>query len=242
MEEHKKRRMIKMYLRAPNVAVPASIAGVGVVLLILGMLEIGGLATLSGVVLFVALYGAGGATESQVDTWFAEDLAKLQRAALDRIGLDEDDLEGDPVMVVGPILWKRPGIDDDELVWKRGRDKIARFSIYRVIIVFLTEHFMNCYSCDFNFLRNVALNEHDSQYHYKDVVSVSKGEIAQSCTLSTGEDLNSSEGFCLSFTNGDKISVTVSAEKLKDITKADFPTNAVEKAVRTIRTMLKAKI
>lgn len=242
MEEQKKRRMTKIYFASPNAIIPISIAGVGIFLLLFGFYKLGALATLTGVVLFVALFGAGMPSDSQIDSWFREDLAQLQDKAMKRLGLDRTDLQNDPVVIVGPIWLQHRGIPNDEILWKRGQDKVGRFSINHVTIIFLTEHYLNSYSCYFNFLRNVALNEHDSQYHYKSVVAVSMGEASQSFTLKTGEKLVHSQNFSLSFTSGDKISVMVSAQELKDLTNAEIPTTGVEKAVSTIKAMLKSKL
>lgn len=241
MNEAQKRQMIRSYFAKSYVHFALGFIVLGIVIMTLGALEVGGVVAASGFVLLFVFSG-GGATDGQIDMWWNEDISRLEREALLRIGLERCDLENDPVVVCGPIFWRRDGIPQDEICWKTGGDGIARFSVKSVMIIFLTEHYLNFYSCDFNFIRNVALGERDSQYHYKNVVSVSVGERSQSFTLKEGEKLISGKNFSLSFTDGDKVGVLVSAKELKEMTKADLPTSAVEKAAWTIKAMLKSKM
>lgn len=241
MDEARKRRMIKAYFAKSHVPFAAGLAALGIVAMTFGALEAGGLLMAGGLVLLFAL-DAGGATDSQIDTWWKQDLARLQREALVRIGLERCDLENDPVLVSGPIFWHHDGIPPEEICWKKGGDGFLRVSVRRVMIVFLTEHYMNIYSCYFNFIRNVAICEQDSQYHYKNVVAVSLGERSQSFTLKEGEKMISGQNFSLSFTDGDKVEVMVTSRELKKMANAEMPASAVEKAAATVKAMLKSKM
>lgn len=241
MIDPKKRQMVRIYFAKSHALVAFGFIALGILLMMAGWLRVGGSIVACAIVLLMVL-NAGGATDSQIDLWWQEDLACLQEQALLRLGLDKDELQNDPVMVVGPILWQRDGIPPDEICWRRGGDGIARFSVKHVMIIFLTEHYLNIYSCDFNLIRNVPLGERDSQYHYKNVVSVSVGEASQSFTLKDGEKLISYNKFSLSFTDGDKVEVVVSSKEFKEMTKAELPSSAVDIAASTIKLMLKSKM
>ncbi len=241
MGEEQKRSRIRSYFDSEKAYILLGVAGFGIFLLWLELFAVGALLAGAGAVLF-GIMMVGCPTEPEIDNWYREDLAALKRRAMERLGLEPADLSSEPLVIAGPILWETQGIPNDELMWRRGRDGVARFSVWHVTIIFLTEHFLNSYSCNFNFLRNVALGELDSQFHYSSVVAVSMGELAQSYTLKTGQKLVRSQTFSLSFTDGKSINVVVSAKELKDLTRAQLPTTGVEKAVSTIKAMLRSKI
>ncbi len=183
----------------------------------------------------------GSATDAQVDEWFAQDAKNIIQQSLDKLGMVKEQLVKDPLLITGPILWTTTGIPTTDLLWKKGKDGIVRFAINRVTIVQLTDQLLGAYACDFNFLKNVTLNERTDEYHYRDVVSVSTQEIATSYTLPTGIKMVAAQAFRLAVSSGDHIDVTINAAELAKITQGTIPTTGAEKAVAAIRAMLREK-
>jgi hypothetical protein len=149
--------------------------------------------------------------------------------------------EGEPVMFTGPILWTTMGIPNQDLLWKKGKDDVVRFAVYRVTVIQLAEHLLGLYTCDFNFLKNVPLNESTDEYHYNDIASVGTREISTSYKLPSGKSLVHAQAFLLSIVSGDKVEVTIGAEKLQQLTGGTIPTTDAESAIQVIRSMLREK-
>lgn len=182
------------------------------------------------------------ATDRQIDRWLQESLVKLGEQSLGKLNLDKSDIVADPLVIKGPIVWQTNGIDDSDLLWKIGDDNIVRFGVYRVTIVQLTDRHLGAYACDYNFIRNVALNERTDEYHYKDVVSVSTQEQASSYTLPTGVKLTTAQEFRISVASGESINVTIGSSQINKITGSDqIPETGAEKAISVIRAMLREK-
>jgi hypothetical protein len=110
-----------------------------------------------------------------------------------------------------------------------------------MVIIRLTDRHLGAYVCDYNFVRNVVLNEQTTEYHYHDVVSVTTREDSYPYDhLRTGEKLTTRQGFSLSVASGESISVAVEAALIRQITGAEgIPDSGAERAVATIRAMLR---
>lgn len=188
--------------------------------------------------------GRSSITDEEIDEQFRSDVDGIIKTALDKLGLDKDELpknRKEPLLIPGPILWSTPGIDTKDILWKKGKDGQVRFSINKITVIYFSNYLLACYSCDYNFLKNINLNEKTDEYYYRDIVSVSTSENSTSYTLPNGIKLTHSQEFRLSISNGDAIRVTINAEKLSKITNGKIPTDEAEKAVKVIRTMLKEK-
>ncbi len=253
MDEQKKRNALRTYFALPPKPAMA------IILLILGVIAIlvflsdtnqygvcGGIGffgALIGVGWLILMYGTKGnmPSDSQVDKWFTEDIARITEQSLSKVGLDKPELVKEPLPITGPILWATNGVPSTDLLWKKGKDGIVRFAINRVTVINLSNQLLAAYACDFNFIKNVTLNESTDEYHYKDIVSVSTQEDSTSYTLPTGVSLLKAQAFSLSVASGERIKVTIGAMKLTEITGGTIPTTSAEKAVSVIRAMLREK-
>ncbi len=126
-------------------------------------------------------------------------------------------------------------------VEKRGNNKKARYAVYHVTAILLTESHLGAYQVDFNFLRNAFLNEYAQEFHYQDVVSVSLREDSTNLSLATGEKVIHGEQFRVSVSSGENINFVVKSRELRDLTGADEDTTSVEDVVSAIRKMLREK-
>jgi hypothetical protein len=179
--------------------------------------------------------------DAEVDQWFREDVERITQQSLIKVGLDVRQLVREPLPITGPILWDTNGIPRKDLMWKKGKDGLIRFAINQVTVIHLSYQLLAAYSCDFNFLKNVTLNEETDEYHYRDIVSVSTQEDSTSYTLPSGISMVHSQAFRISVSSGESIKVVIDAKKLGEITKGTIPTTSAEKAVQVIRAMLREK-
>jgi len=195
-------------------------------------------------------------TDAEMDAWIQEDLKDLQARALSKTGLDRSELIGEPVMVYGPRFWKIGGA---EVGIKKGKDGVVRFIPLGVTVINFTPIQLVAYQCALDLTTSNPLSESTDEYFYRDVVSVStqsktmtwdKGVLGAKLAegplaplMTAGKlQFNAAETFSLTTSGGTSIEVVLSDPTL--IEKAgggSIPTDMAEKAVQTVRKMLREK-
>lgn len=182
-------------------------------------------------------------TDTEVDSWLHEGLRGLRQHSKNVLTLDESESNiSNPICIIAPTLQTVDGIPPEEVTWRKGSDARIRFSAYKVAIIHMTQRHLGVFICDFDFIRNVSLNESTQEYHYCDVVSVSTHEKSQVSTEPTGEKNTISQVFALSVSSGESIQIPIEVDKIKKMTgmQENLETGAPN-AVRTIRAMLRDK-
>jgi len=182
-------------------------------------------------------------SDVEVDMWFLDSMQSLLQHSRNILNLIGSEREfSDPLVIRVPTLAATYGIHAEDLKWQKGNDNRLRFSVHKVIIIYLTERHLAAYTCDFNFIRDVSLNESTREYHYQDVISVATYEWSQAFTLPTGQKLSTAQIFRLSVASGECIEVRLENEQLRNMTREDaVPTIVADQAVSTIRAMLREK-
>jgi hypothetical protein len=203
----------------------------------IGLGLIGGVASV-----FVLIRKTSQPNDRQMDQWFEEDLKEISKHALKKLDLSPELLAGkEPLKINGPILWSTDGVSDGDLLWKKGRDDFVRFSVYKIVMIYTAEHLLAAYSCDFNMLKNVMLNEDTYEFHYRDIVSVTTHETSTSYVLPNGEKLIVVQEFKVSVP-GESINVIIDSKKLFAITKGNvYRKDEVERTVQRLRNLLRDK-
>jgi len=180
--------------------------------------------------------------DATVDAWLAEDIEKLVKDSYQKLGIEKAEGVTAPLVISAPVYWRQVrGIDMKDIGLRKGKDKMLRFSVYRITIFHLSEYILASYSCNYNFLRGIALNEMTHEYHYKDVVSVSTKESSSNYTMPDGKKMVHAQEFKLSVASGESIEVIVNLYTVAESKKAELPPTGAEKAVSVIRNMLRAK-
>jgi hypothetical protein len=228
MKEDPRRRRTRLYFRRGSLVL-------GLFLLILGVIP----------GLIYAIYALvchfRRPSDEDIDTWQAEDLAKVRDASFAKLGTDKDDVVRAPIPLTGPIAWEVPGVRREEIKWRKGKDDNSRFSLNRFTIL----HFLNTgiagYGCDFNSFRGVGLNESTHEFHYADIVSVTTQEESSSYTLPNGSKMILTQEFRISVASGESITYVIGAEKLEKLTDGKIPTTEAERAVLVIRKLLRER-
>jgi hypothetical protein len=182
-------------------------------------------------------------SDREVDRWFADGLARLKDHSLEKLDLTEEECaDSDLPPLVGPILWNVNGVAPEDVVWKSGQDRQARFGVYQLSFLWLADEHLGIFTCHYDFIRDALLNEITYGFFYRDIVSVSTHEEASALTLPTGQSLTSRQEFRISVANGRYFSMTVGSEQLQELTGAErIPEPGTEQAIRALRTKLKAK-
>lgn len=180
-------------------------------------------------------------SDETVDQWLSDDMQELIRAAHEKTDLLPQQMIREPLVITYPILWYTHGIDNKDLVFKKGKDRYVRFGVYNVTIFILAEHLLAAYTCDYDFLRKVALNETTREYHYRDIVSVNTEEFSTNYTLPDGQRLIKTQAFRLSVASGENIRIIIDSHQVRTMIRGDIPSTGAEAAMKVIRSMLREK-
>ena len=187
--------------------------------------------------------------DAQMDAWLDEDLKVLQGKALSKSGTDPSELVGEPVVVTGLRLWDIAGA---EVAFKKGKDNVLRFTPVGVTVLNFTQNQLIIYSSVLDLTTGNALNESTEEYFYRDVVSVSTKTKSMTKQLSgTGAvkgglkgplQLNAAETFELTTSGGTSVEIVLRDPTLiEKMGGGDIPTTRAEKAIQTVRKMLREK-
>jgi hypothetical protein len=195
-------------------------------------------------------------SDEQMDAWIKEDMKNLQTRALAKTGLDPSEIIAEPVMVYGPRFWNIGGA---EVGIKKGNDDIVRFMPIGVTVINFTAHQLVAYQCALDLTTGNALSESTDEYFYRDVVSVSTQSKSQTYTRAEiGKELsegllkglmtdgklqfNAAEMFILTTSGGTSIEVVLRDPQLiESVGGGSIPTEMADKAVQTVRKMLREK-
>lgn len=181
-------------------------------------------------------------TDAQMDAWLDEDLRMLHPKALSKTGTDPSELVAEPVMITGPRL---SNIANAHFTFRRGKDNVLRFTPVNVTIINFTANQLVVYGCVLDLTTGNALNENTDEYFYKDVVSVSTKTESHSVALSDGTTLqiDAAEMFQLTTSGGTSVKVLLRAPKVIQMMGGDgeIPTTRAEKAIQSVRKMLREK-
>ena len=130
VEDDRRRRAIRRYFaKAPNRAWPIALIAVGMVLSLPDAVRILGLLLLAAGAVWLAvpmIRDTDAPDDQTIDSWLGDDIPGLKRRALQRLNLEESQLESAPLVIVGPILWQTMGVPVEEVRWKKGKDGRAR--------------------------------------------------------------------------------------------------------------------
>jgi len=195
------------------------------------------------------------ATDDQMDSWTAEDMANLRKRAVEKSSLDPSELLREPVVVTGPRL---RGLGGAQFGIRRGKDQQIRFTPIDTTIINFTEHQLVLFQCALDLTTGKALNESVDEYFYKDVVSAATQSRSYTCDLNKKAllqfphakkamvngrlQLNSAETFVLTTSGGTSIEVVLSDPMLAEsLGGGQIPTQPADQAVQAVRKMLREK-
>ena len=190
-------------------------------------------------------------SDQQVQSWLQAGMQQL--VGHSRLALNLNEAEGDfsdPLVIRSPLLQAIEGVDIDSRdlgLWRIGDDGALRFGIYRVNVLWLTDRHLASYSCFYNFLRDIAVNEWTNEIHYCDAISLETRETSStssriSGSLPTGLKATVQQELVLSVASGAAVRIIVDDAYIREVTGAErLPESGAERAVTVIRAMLRDK-
>lgn len=192
------------------------------------------------------LWGKG-LSDAQFDRLYNWSVDKITEMSYDKLALDKhfaDHKVREPIPLSGPVYWETLGIDNSDIRWKKGKDKIIRFSVNHLVILHFTTKSLVAYECDYNFIKHKILNDETYEFHYQDIVSVATAERvfteSESYKMLNGKNIKRAQAFRIVVPN-DEFGYVITSTEIKKATGGIIPTNEAEQAVMVIRKMLRAK-
>jgi hypothetical protein len=185
------------------------------------------------------------ASDADIDQWTQEDLNKLNKRSLDKMGIDASELVGEAVMITGPRLDK---LGPAKFGYRKGKDSVLRFTPVDSTLINFTPNQLLVYSCALDLITGNSVNEATDEYFYRDVVSVQTKSETVSINLPglgpefQGKQVNGAEIFQLTTSGGTGARVVLrEASLIQKMGGGEIPTTTAERAIQTIRKMLREK-
>ncbi len=175
--------------------------------------------------------------DKQIDEWLLKDMQKHSQIAVEKLGLNTNDLIRESLIVPGPIYWNVSGFSEEDILRNKGKDGFFRYAIWRLQVFVFTENFLGSYQCDYNWLNDTSINESTNEFFYKDVVSVKTDSDSSAYNLVDGVKIEHAQAFQLNLP-GDSIKVVINHNNLKT---SSLITNKVDQAVQNIRSTIREK-
>lgn len=191
-----------------------------------------------------AIYNASNvASDADIDQWTQEDLDKLSKRSLDKMGIDASELVSEGVIITGPRL---SNLGPAKFGFRKGKDNVLRFTPVNSTIINFTQNQLLVYRCALDLITGNPVNEATDEYFYRDVVSVQTSSETVSVSLPgtslDGLQCNAAESFKLTTSGGTSVSMALRDPSLvQKMGGGEIPTTTAERAIQSIRKMLREK-
>jgi uncharacterized membrane protein len=221
------------------------IAGVILGMIFMGVTPVLGLLFIvAGIVGGLVLKGKSEITDAEIDRACANRIANIQRDALNKLGLDEDQIKvAEPVVVSG---FNYPE-DSMDVLFRVGKDGVWRSSEYEVTVFFFSEQQVHCFERKFSLIKDESFDSSD-EYFYRDIVSVSTaqgkskvtvgGNAASKLAAASGKQV---KGVIVQTVSYEYFKLTTSGGTSIQAVFRKSDSSHVERSVAAMRNLLKAK-
>jgi len=113
-------------------------------------------------------------SEEQMNNWFIEDLNKvIKETAINKLRLNIGTLELKNFLIVPyPVYWQEPGLDESIILKRPSENGTMSYSVWNVQVIALTQNYISYYTCTYDWLNNMLINERTNEFFYDDISSV----------------------------------------------------------------------
>ena len=113
-------------------------------------------------------------TEEQMNNWLIEDLNEvIKKTAIDKLRLNVSTLELKNFLIVPyPVYWKEPALAEENILKRATETGTTAYSAWNVQVIALTKNYISYYTCTYDWLNNLIINERTNEFFYDDISSV----------------------------------------------------------------------
>ncbi len=190
-------------------------------------------------------------SEEQMNNWLIKDLNQvIKETAIKKLRLNINTFKLKNFIIVPyPIYWEEPGLNEADILQKTTEDGNISYSVWNVQVIALTKNYISYYSCTYDWLNNLVINERTNEFFYDDISSV-KNDIRMIDRYLKGQEHLDDNG---KIAEPDKLTASVfevtniSSDSLKIITNIEEMGHSpnlivdLEKAVQTLRVILRKR-
>lgn len=190
-------------------------------------------------------------SEDQMNNWLIEDLNKvIKEVAIKKLRLNMSTLESKNFLIVPyPVYWKEPGLDEANIFKRTTENGNVSYSVWNVQVIALTKNYISYFTCTYDWLNNLIINERTNEFFYDDISSV-KNDLKMIERYLKGKEYVDENG---KPTAPDKLTATVfkvtnmstdTLEVITNIAEMGHSPNLVvnlEKAVQALRIILRKR-
>jgi hypothetical protein len=116
---------------------------------------------------------AGRPSDGDIDRMCKERVSSIKETALNRLGLDPDQVSAaDPIVVSGYDIDAK----NSEIKYRKGKDGVYRSSQYKVTVFFFSAEQVHSFFQTFSLIKDEHFDSTD-EYFYRDIVSVSTAQM-----------------------------------------------------------------
>lgn len=195
----------KQYFRPLNLKLGIIISVIGLISICANFSVLLGVLMITAGITFIVLQIMGRPSDEDIDRATKSKLKNMKTRALEKLGVDEDE-----VNEIAPIVFD--GYNYTRSLIKRGKDGKYRSSKYQAVMFFFSSNEVYCYTYDFSIVEN-SQKEATDVYFYKDIVSVSTQTDGVEYSVGKGKvdpfDPFDYESFKLTTAGGTSISCSV---------------------------------
>jgi hypothetical protein len=185
-------------------------------------------------------------SDKDMDAWFEEESRAFAAKALAKCGVDESECVADQVIVWGPRIFDH---GNAPFLVRKGKDNVIRYNPLDLTIINFGADQLLCYQCCYDRTSGAFLMETTEEYFYQDVVSVATASDSTVKEIEVGANKEkvqskSRETFRLTTSGGTSITVVLRDDgliQMNDLKGGNMPTTQAEKAIQSVRRMLRDK-
>jgi len=206
-------------------------------------------------------FSNGTPSDSEMQQYLEEDLEYLKGHARKKLGMEEEDVIAEPLVVAPGLLfasWEQAkGMNPDHVApraAKVGKDNTLRMGSFECSVFFPTQKFLGTYYCVFDACEGHCFHESTDEFFYQDIVQVATKTENRAVAwrekdgTSRSNQVNDMMMFRLTVSSGDGVSIHIHSEDMKRFIFGDKRADRLqliatnhEKAIQTIRKFLREK-
>lgn len=176
-------------------------------------------------------------SDQELEELLASDVQPLVEKALQSLDPRDDEMQGLPLVLRGPIELATPAFRQFLTRPRTGKDGNRRSPVNRVVILLPLEDHLGLYSCQRDSLNDQTTQVSIESHHYRDVVWLA---LEKDVEPAAGQATGTGQIFSLELKNGRRLSVRVAAGSRGEEARNDHGSlSSMEKTIRAIQVLMR---
>ena len=149
--------------------------------------------------------------DGQIVSWLIKDLKQtVKPRSITTLGLNMSDVRAENFIIIPvPIYWETPGTDPSEILRSPLEDGTYIYTMWRVQILVLTQHYISLFKCNYNWLANSISGISTNEFYFQDISSIRDDirEIEYNFIDNAEQKIGAGRVFCVTNFSGEYLTV-----------------------------------